>query len=182
MVVLKMKRKIIWISILILLFEAVACGYTIQTITESRMNQMIDMLTKNIWFEKGMMIEPEKETEYMLNIQVGAYLLTATLEENSSVDRLIEMLVDGPITLQMSDYGSMEKVGILPETLPRSDEQISTQAGDLILYQGNSFVIYYDTNFWNLTRLGRINDITQQELKKILGDGNVQVILSLGIK
>lgn len=47
------------------------------------------------------------------------------------------------------------------------------------MYQGNSFVIYYDTNAWPLTRMGKINDITQQALREILGSGDVTVVLSL---
>ena len=79
----------------------------------------------------------------------------------------------------MHDYSNFEKVGSLPEELPRNDEQITTESGDLILYQGNQFVIYYDTNSWNFTRLGKIKDVTQEELKTILGTGNVTAVLSL---
>lgn len=112
-------------------------------------------------------------------IQVDDHQLTATLVDNSTTEALLHLLADGPITIDMRDYGSMEKVGALPESLPRNDEPLNTEAGDLILYQGNAFVIYYDTNAWSLTRIGRINDITQQELKDILGNGDVTVTLSL---
>lgn len=122
--------------------------------------------------------EEKEESEMRLNIQAGEHLLTATLAQNSSAEALVEMLSEGTVTIQMSDYANMEKVGSLPDSLPGNDEQISTEAGDLILYQGNSFVIYYDTNSWNLTRLGKINDMNQQELKEILGDGDITVELS----
>ncbi len=121
----------------------------------------------------------QEEKETMMNIQIGDHLLTAILVENSSTEALIELLKDGPITIDMNDYASMEKVGPFPQSLPRNDEQISTDAGDLILYQGNSFVIYYDTNSWNFTRLGKINDVTKQELRDILGSGSVTAVLSL---
>ena len=123
--------------------------------------------------------EEKEAAEMILNIQAGDHLLTATLAQNSSVEALVEMLSGGTVTIWMSDYANMEKVGSLPDSLPGNDEQISTEAGDLILYQGNSFVIYYDTNSWNFTRLGKINDMTQQELKEILGDGDITVELSL---
>lgn len=80
----------------------------------------------------------------------------------------------------MSDYGNFEKVGALPQALPTNDEDITTEAGDLILYLGKYFVIYYAPNTWDFTRLGKINNITQSELKSILGTGNVSVVLSLG--
>lgn len=63
----------------------------------------------------------------------------------------------------MHDYSNFEKVGPLGATLPTNDEQITTQAGDLILYQGSSFVIYYDTNSFSLTRLGKIDNVSQEE-------------------
>lgn len=79
----------------------------------------------------------------------------------------------------MHDYGSFEKVGSLGTSIVQNNEQITTSAGDLILYQGNKFVIYYGTNIWDLTRIGKINDITQIQLKQILGKGNVIITLSL---
>ncbi len=118
----------------------------------------------------------ERNTLY---IQVGETTLTAALVENSSTAALKELLAEGPLTIDMSDYGNFEKVGSLGTSLPRNDEQITTEPGDLILYQGNSFVIYYDTNSWNFTRLGKINDVSQDELKEILGSGNVTITLSI---
>lgn len=76
------------------------------------------------------------------------------------------------------DYANMEKVGELGMTLPRNDQQITTQAGDIILYQGNKLVIYYAPNSWNFTRLGKIDDISAKELKNILGSGNVEITLT----
>jgi hypothetical protein len=119
-----------------------------------------------------------KETNQM-KLQIGDIVFTATMADNSSVDTLMEMLEDGPIAIYMRDYANMEKVGSLGRSLPRNDEQITTTFGDLILYQGSALVIYYAPNSWNFTRLGRINDVTQDELKKVLGKGDVTVTLSL---
>jgi len=114
-----------------------------------------------------------------MNIQIGDHVLVATLVENSSVDALKEALAKGPITVDMRDYGGMEKVGSLGMDLPRNDQQITTEAGDIILFQGSALVIYYAPNSWSFTRLGRIDDVTAGELREILGDGNVTVTLSL---
>jgi len=114
-----------------------------------------------------------------MNTRIGDTVLSATLVENSSVDALKAALSEGPITVNMRDYGSMEKVGSLGMDLPRNDEQITTEAGDIILYQGNALVIYYAPNSWNFTRLGKVDDVTAEELRGILGDGNVTVTLSL---
>lgn len=122
---------------------------------------------------------PQEESD-MLNITVNGTTLTATLADNSSAQALRELLAAGPRTIQMSDYDNMEKVGPLGQSLPTNNEQINTQAGDIILYQGNQIVIYYDTNSWNFTRLGKINGVTAQGLRNILGSGDVSVVLSLG--
>ena len=118
------------------------------------------------------------ETNQMY-IQVGNTILTAALADNSSAEALRELLKKGPLTIDMSDYGNFEKVGFLGTTLPRNDEQITTTAGDIILYQGNQITIYYAQNSWNLTRLGKLNDVTAQQLKDILGAGDVSVTFSL---
>ena len=122
---------------------------------------------------------PAKEEDGLLYIKIGDLTLTATLVDNSSTAALVDLLRQGDISIDMHDYGSFEKVGELPVALPANDEDISTEAGDLILYLGRNFVIYYDHNSWDFTRLGKIRDVTQDELKAILGEGNVSVILSL---
>ena len=120
------------------------------------------------------------ENGSMLNLTINGTILTATLADNSSAQALRELLANGPISIDMKDYGNMEKVGPLGTSLPTNNEQINTQAGDIILYQGNQITIYYDTNSWSLTRLGRINNITARELRALLGSGDVSVTLSLG--
>lgn len=52
---------------------------------------------------------------------------------------------------------------------------------NLILYQGNPLVIYYDTNSWNFTRLGKVDGVTtcEQILDLLGGTGNITVTLSL---
>ena len=123
----------------------------------------------------------------------GKHTLTATLADNSSAVAFYELLKKGPLTVDMHDYGSFEKVGSLGTSLPRNDSKITTEAGDIILYQGNQITIYYDTNSWNFTRLGKVvstlrqssgtasstTSITQAELKKILGKGNVTAVFSV---
>ena len=112
-----------------------------------------------------------------MKISVGNRVLVAALAHNSSSEALKELLKAGPITVHMRDYGNFEKVGGLGRSLPTNDERFTTEPGDLILYQGNSFVIYYAPNTWTFTRLGKINGVTGEELIDMLGKGNVTVIL-----
>ena len=117
--------------------------------------------------------------EGKVKITAGNTVFYAELEDNSSAQAFSKMLLEGPVTIRMSDYGDMEKVGPLGKSLPTNDENITTGPGDLILYQGNSLVIYYDTNTWNFTRLGKIDGVTRQELLAAFGNGDVTVTLSL---
>ena len=114
-----------------------------------------------------------------MKLTIGETVLTAALADNSSAKALEAKLKDGPITIQMEDYARMEKVGNLPFRLPTNDQSITTQAGDLILYLGRSFVIYYAPNSWRFAKLGHIEGVTAQELKKLLGRGDVTATLSL---
>ena len=106
----------------------------------------------------------------------GSHKLTATLADNSSALAFFELLEKAPVTIKMRDYGNFEKVGSLGTNLPRNDTQITTTAGDIILYQGNQITIFYDTNSWSFTRLGKIDGVTQAELKKVLGKGDVTAV------
>ena len=123
--------------------------------------------------------QPQEETEMVFYAKIGTQTLQIQAEDNTSAQAFLDLLAEGDITVQMQDYGSFEKVGSLGTTLPTNDTQITTQPGDVILYQGNQITIYYDTNTWNFIQLGKVQDLTQQQLKEILGDGNVTVTFSL---
>ena len=116
-----------------------------------------------------------------LYIIIGGVTKSASLVSNSSVEALVAQLQQGDITYQAHDYGNFEKVGPLGYTFPQNNEQITTEPGDLILYQGSNLCIYYDTNSWNFTRIGKIDNASQEEIKSFVhaGDGNVTVKLSL---
>ena len=111
----------------------------------------------------------------------GGQTLTATLADNSSAQALLEALKQAPITYEAHDYGDFEKVGPLGQSFPENNENITTEPGDIILYQGSNLCLYYDTNTWTFTRIGKIEGKTQAELKQILkaGQGNITVTLSL---
>ena len=121
----------------------------------------------------------EKTMVTKIAITANGTTMTATLADNSSAAALAELLEEGPLTVDMSDYAGMEKVGPIGQSLPANDEQITTGAGDIILYQGSALVIYYAPNSWSFTRLGRIDDEFVGSLRDTLGAGDVQVTLEL---
>lgn len=79
----------------------------------------------------------------------------------------------------MNDFVNFEKVGSIDTTLPQNNRQLNTEPGDIILYQDRNLVIYYGFNSYSLTPIGKIEGITQEKLKSILGTGSVSVTFSL---
>ena len=122
-------------------------------------------------------VKEEETMDRKMIVEVGGKHFTATLEDNKAADTLAEMMQEDPVTIQMSDYGGFEKVGDLGTELPTSNRQTTTQAGDIVLYQGNQIVIFYGSNSWSYTRLGRIDDLTGWETA--LGDGDATVTFAL---
>ena len=116
-----------------------------------------------------------------LYLTIGKTTFEAEFADNSSVEALEDLLSDAPLTLQLHDYGNFEKVGSLGHTLPTENAQITAEPGDVILYSSNQIVIFYGNNSWSYTRLGKINGLTENELRELLcaGDRSVQITLSL---
>ncbi len=123
--------------------------------------------------------KPAGEEENIMYIKIGDTALTARLAANSATAALVEKLRIAPVTIAMSDYGGWEKVGGFGFELPASDERITAQPCEFVLYQGNQLVIFYGSNSWSYTRLGKFENVTPSELKEILGTGDVTVTLSL---
>ncbi|MDE6262448.1 MAG: hypothetical protein K2M09_03990, partial [Muribaculaceae bacterium] len=112
-------------------------------------------------------------------LKVGGNTMTATLTDNEATRELTKLLEQGDMTIRMSDYGGFEKVGALPQSLPTSNTQITTAPGDIMLYQGNQMVIFYGSNSWSYTRLGKIDGATESNLRQFLGNGDIVLTLSL---
>lgn len=118
-----------------------------------------------------------EEAVMNMKVQVGDAVFSAPLEENEAVASFVEMMRENPVSIQMSDYSGFEKVGSLGTSLPASNSQTTTHAGDIVLYNGNQIVIFYGSNSWSYTRLGHVDDLTGWE--EALGSGDVTVTFSL---
>lgn len=124
-------------------------------------------------------IKEEDMTE-KIYITIGNQTLPVTLVKNNATEALMAALAANPITYEADDYGGFEKVGALGMSLPTNNQQLTTQAGDVILYSGNQIVLFYGSNSWSYTRLGRIEYESLEQLKSFLkaGQGRVSVTLS----
>lgn len=115
----------------------------------------------------------------MMNIEVNGTKIQVKLYDNSSAAAVKELLKKGPLTILMKDYAHMEKFGSFGVQLPTNDERITTEAGDVILSEGNLLVLYYAPNTWNFTRLGKVQNLSEAELRAVLGKGDITATLTL---
>lgn len=173
-----MKKVSTWICSVALIALLTGCGEYGQISGESTGD--ISVQKEEIAVRESEESNRNESDEVMamkMNVQIGEEIFTASLLDNEAVDALIEMMKEAPVVIQMSDYAGFEKVGSLGTSLPSSNSQTTTQAGDIVLYQGNQIVIFYGSNSWSYTRLGYIDDLTGWE--EALGSGNVTVIFSI---
>ena len=173
-----MKKYILIIAaVLGMILVFTACGGntsedTLDGITDTQNDEPVaDDSESNNEKEEG------EQTEMKMNVQVGDYTFTATLENNTAVDELVEMMKEEPITISMGDYSGFEKVGSLGRSLTTSNSQTTTDAGDIVLYNGNNIVMFYGTNSWSYTRIGKIDNLT--DWNKALGSGSITAVFTL---
>ena len=118
------------------------------------------------------------EEERSMTLKIGEREVQVTWEDNASVEDL-KKLAASDLTIKMSMYGGFEQVGSIGQAITRDDKQTTTKPGDIVLYSGDQIVMFYGSNSWSYTRLGKIN-LTEKELKDLLGNGDVTITLSLG--
>ena len=119
-----------------------------------------------------------QEGDNDMQMMIGETPVTVAWEDNASVEALKTLAVEG-LTIEMSMYGGFEQVGSIGQSLPRDDQQTTTTSGDIVLYSGNQLVVFYGSNSWAYTRLGHITDQTPEQMKALLGSGDVTITLSM---
>ena len=119
-----------------------------------------------------------EEGDNDMQMMIGETSVTVVWEDNASVEALKALAAEG-LTIEMSMYGGFEQVGSIGQSLPRDDAQTTTTSGDIVLYSGNQLVVFYGSNSWAYTRLGHITDQTPEQMKALLGSGDVTITLSM---
>ena len=115
-----------------------------------------------------------------VQVKINDNVFDVKLEDNSASKDFIKELKKGNVTVNASEYGGFEKVGILGFLLPTSDEKVDTTPGDIVLYQGDKISLFYGSHSWSYTKLGRLVNVDSDKLKEVLGSGNVT--LEFGLK
>ncbi len=147
-----------------------------------------DVLAQNIQTPTNMTQNTQTTTTMPQNTEAQKMYITidgktesVTLAENSASEALVAKLQQTPVTVTLNSSGGFEIWGALGFSLPTSNEQINAQPGDVILYNGSNICIFYGTNSWSYTRLGKIDNLTASELKAFLkaGESDISITLSL---
>ena len=118
--------------------------------------------------------EESKESKDMKLI-INQTEVSVLWEDNAAVADLKDAVSDNQITIEMSMYGGFEQVGSIGRSLTRDDKQITTNPGDIVLYNGNQLVIFYGSNSWSYTKLGKVQNISNDELTELLSNGDVTI-------
>lgn len=116
-----------------------------------------------------------------MNITIEDRTVTVSLVNNKATQALVAKLEQAPVTVTLNSSGGFEIWGALGFSLPTSNEQMNAQPGDVVLYNGSNICIFYGSNSWSYTRLGKIDKLNTSELKSFLkgGENNIKVTLSL---
>lgn len=133
--------------------------------------------------EEEQTVLTQPETPVIMQIEIAGSVIFGDFAENDSAQAFRELLEKEPLILNMKDYSGIEKVGVLEQKLPENEEQITSESGDIVLYEGDRIAICYDSDSCGFTRIGKIDEaITEEELRQILGENDVRVTFSISQK
>ena len=151
---------------------------TINVIENTNINSEVNEIEENSISNNDVNQNKEENMESVY-IKVNNQVLNIELEDNSATKELKERLKNEDIIIEAHEYGGFEKVGNLGFSLPREDTSITTSAGDIVLYQGNQISLFYNSNSWSYTKLGKVQNVSSKELTNILGNGDVTLTFTL---
>ena len=176
-------RKIIVPIILVIVFIIFAIMFLVPKNDKKEISNNTEIINNKVQNNEisNNTITKNKAEESMntIYIKINNNVLNIELEDNSATIELKERLKNGDIVVNAHEYGGFEKVGDLGFSLTREDTNITTSAGDIVLYQGNQISLFYNSNSWSYTKLGKILNVSSSELKNILGNGDVTITFTL---
>ena len=119
----------------------------------------------------------DDEKEYM-KLYFNDTEIPVIWEDNQTVQELMEEAGKGDIVVKMSMYSDNEQIGSLGKSYTKNDEQITTHSGDIVLYSGDKIVVFYGSNSWAYTRLGKMN-IPESNVTELLSNGDITLKIAI---
>ena len=124
----------------------------------------------NSWLDNYFNKEENKDMKLYIDNQN----LEVIWEDNDSIKELKKLL---PLTINMHEYGDFEQTGNIGSNITRNDKQMDVIPGDIVLYNGNAISVFYAPSSWSYTKLGHIQNKTNEELNTLLNKDNVTFVL-----
>ena len=182
-----MIRRILWILLLACFLTGCGIQTTATTVKAQEMPAQTaeptarqfesESMTETTHELESEQAEIAEEAEPVMKLKINDTVVEVLWEDNESVEALFNLVTAEPLTISMTMYGGFEQVGSIGSSLPRNDVQTTTYAGDIMLYSGSRIVVFYGSNSWAYTRLGRIQGLSASELDGLLGNGAVSLTL-----
>ena len=113
-----------------------------------------------------------------LNLLIDDVEVNVEWEDNDSVKAIKEIAKNGGLTITTHHYGGFEQVGEIGQSIVSSNVQMTTEPGDIVLYADSNIVVFYGSNSWSYTKLGKIKDKSLSELKQLLDKNYVVIKIS----
>ena len=164
-----MKKGSLLVALVITAIAITACGCQSESTNNATSNAVNDNTTQ----EES--VSDNGQVSEDMKMSINGTMVNVAWEQNESVEALKQLAAQKPLTINMSMYGGFEQVGSIGQNLPKNDVQTTTSAGDIVLYSGNQIVVFYGSNSWAYTRLGKITDKSASQMKELLGNGDVTI-------
>ena len=118
-------------------------------------------------------VHNEKKNVYDMKLFIDDVEVNVIWEDNISVNAIKELAKNGGLSINTHQYGGFEQVGEIGQNIASENAQMTTEAGDIVLYNNSNIVIFYGSNSWSYTKLGKIVGKTDEELKNLLNKSSV---------
>lgn len=164
-----MKKGSLLVALVITAIAITACSCQSESTSNATSNVVNDNTTQEVSVSDNGQVSED------MKMSINGTMVNVAWEQNESVDALKQLTAQKPLTINMSMYGGFEQVGSIGQSLPKNDVQTTTSAGDIVLYSGNQIVVFYGSNSWAYTRLGKITDKSASQMKELLGNGDVTI-------
>ncbi|WP_155965930.1 cyclophilin-like fold protein [Streptococcus ruminantium] len=164
-----MKRTVLLILSLCMILVISGCNSS-----DDRVNQTNDS-------EKSLRVSSESESKMIEDVNIKLYLndkeVEVIWENNAAIEEIFKDVKNNDLIVEMSMYGGFEQVGDLGKRYTQNDKQITTKSGDIVIYGGDKIVVFYGSNTWEYTKLGKINE-SEYTITNLLSKGNIELKIS----
>ena len=121
--------------------------------------------------------EVQEEEAVTMKLYINDTEVPVVWENNAAVEALAAEAGKGDIVVKMSMYGGNEQFGPLGKSYPASNRQVTTSNGDIVLFNNDQIVVFYGSNTWSYTKLGKMA-LPEDEVTELLSNGDITLRLT----